>query len=114
MVRLEPERRGGIAHALEPLRPKDEIIPERMETDRARSLTGTNVEPRPTAITLKWEKLRGEEGNGMERLMHIPDEMEDPTQRHGLGRCGRGTPQDVEVRLVSRQDVLCLWVHRLY
>ena len=52
MGRLEPQRCGGIAHALEPLRPKNEIIPERMETDRAASFTDPDIEAGATAVAL--------------------------------------------------------------
>src|SRR5262245_33990406 len=65
MVGLEPERCGRIAHILEPLRPENEVVPERMETDRVCSFTDPDVEAGAAAVTLQRGKLCGEEDNGM-------------------------------------------------
>ena len=48
-----------------------------METDGASAFADPDIEAGATAVPLRWEKLRGEEGNGMEGLMHIPDEMKE-------------------------------------
>ncbi len=114
MVRPEPQLSGSIAHTLKPLRPQNEIIPERMETDGVCPFARPDIEASAAAGPFRWGKLRGEESHRVEELMHITDEMEDPTERYCLGALWSRTLEDIEVRLIGAQDVVWRRVHRLY